>query len=89
MSAPARPPRRGLAGLFAAKSLGINRNIIVGGGANRWWDVILLVAGEIRGTWDSDRFLSDPLVRELFLGSAKAKATDPDHVGITDDASAA
>jgi membrane protease YdiL (CAAX protease family) len=34
----------GLAGLFAAKSLGINRNIIIGGGANRWWDVILLVA---------------------------------------------
>ena len=34
----------GLAGLFAAKSLGINRNIIVGGGANRWWDVVLLVA---------------------------------------------
>jgi membrane protease YdiL (CAAX protease family) len=34
----------GLGLLFAAKALGINRNIIVGGGANRWWDVILLVA---------------------------------------------
>jgi len=33
----------GLGFLFAAKWLGINRNIIVGGGANRWWDVVLLV----------------------------------------------
>jgi membrane protease YdiL (CAAX protease family) len=33
----------GLGGLFAAKALGVNRNIIVGGGASRWWDVILLV----------------------------------------------
>ena len=33
----------GLGGLFAAKWLGINRNLIVGGGANRWWDVVLLV----------------------------------------------
>jgi membrane protease YdiL (CAAX protease family) len=34
----------GLGLLFAAKSLGINRDIIVGSGANRWWDVGLLVA---------------------------------------------
>jgi len=33
----------GLGGLFAAKWLGINRDLIVGGGANRWWDVVLLV----------------------------------------------
>lgn len=33
----------GLGALYAAKSLGINRNLIVGGGANRWWDVGLLV----------------------------------------------
>jgi membrane protease YdiL (CAAX protease family) len=33
----------GLGGLFAAKWLGINRNLIVGGGAGRWWDVVLLV----------------------------------------------
>jgi membrane protease YdiL (CAAX protease family) len=33
----------GLGLLFAAKALGINRNIIVGSGANRWWDVALLV----------------------------------------------
>jgi hypothetical protein len=33
----------GLLGLFTAKWLGINRNLIVGGGANRWWDVVLLV----------------------------------------------
>jgi hypothetical protein len=33
----------GLLGLFAAKWLGINRDLIVGGGANRWWDVVLLV----------------------------------------------
>jgi membrane protease YdiL (CAAX protease family) len=34
----------GLGLLFAAKALGINRNIIIGNGANRWWDVVLLVA---------------------------------------------
>lgn len=33
----------GLGLLFAAKALGVNRNIIVGSGASRWWDVILLV----------------------------------------------
>jgi membrane protease YdiL (CAAX protease family) len=33
----------GLGFLFAAKGLGINRNIIVGSGASRWWDVVLLV----------------------------------------------
>ena len=33
----------GLGGLFAAKALGINRDLIVGAGANRWWDVVLLV----------------------------------------------
>jgi membrane protease YdiL (CAAX protease family) len=33
----------GLLGLFAAKWLGINRDLIVGGGATRWWDVGLLV----------------------------------------------
>jgi len=50
-------------------------------------DVVLLVAGEVRGTWQSDRFLSDPLVRELFLGGAKAKDSNRDRV--TNDASAA
>jgi membrane protease YdiL (CAAX protease family) len=34
----------GLGLLYAAKSLGINRDVIVGEGANRWWDVALLVA---------------------------------------------
>jgi len=34
----------GLGLLYAAKALGINRDIIVGNGANRWWDVVLLVA---------------------------------------------
>jgi ABC-type branched-subunit amino acid transport system ATPase component len=52
-------------------------------------DVILLVAGEVRGTWKSDNFLSDPLVKDLFLGGAKAKAASADHGRITDDASAA
>lgn len=50
-------------------------------------DVVLLVAGEIRGTWQADAFLSDPLVRELFLGGVKA--ADAAHGRITDDASAA
>jgi branched-chain amino acid transport system ATP-binding protein len=50
-------------------------------------DVVLLVAGEIKGTWDSDTFLSDPLVRALFLGGAKAAGADHDR--ISDDASAA
>jgi ABC-type branched-subunit amino acid transport system ATPase component len=52
-------------------------------------DVILLVAGEIKGTWDSSAFLSDPLVRALFLGGAKARAAGVDHDRIRDDASAA
>jgi ABC-type branched-subunit amino acid transport system ATPase component len=52
-------------------------------------EVVLLVAGEIKGTWKSDQFLSDPLVRDLFLGSAKAKAADPVGGRITNDASAA
>jgi membrane protease YdiL (CAAX protease family) len=34
----------GLGLLFAAKGLGINREVIVGSGANRWWDTVLLVA---------------------------------------------
>jgi ABC-type branched-subunit amino acid transport system ATPase component len=50
-------------------------------------DVVLLVAGEIKGTWDSSTFLSDPLVRALFLGGAKAAGAD--HHRISDDASAA
>jgi ABC-type branched-subunit amino acid transport system ATPase component len=50
-------------------------------------DVVLLVAGEIRGTWNSGDFLSDPLVRTLFLGGAKAAAADQDR--ISDDASVA
>jgi membrane protease YdiL (CAAX protease family) len=33
----------GLGALFLAKALGVNRDIIVGGGASRWWDVVLLV----------------------------------------------
>jgi ABC-type branched-subunit amino acid transport system ATPase component len=52
-------------------------------------DVVLLVAGEIRGTWQADAFLVDPLVRELFLGGVKAKTTDAGHGRITNDASAA
>ena len=39
----------GLGGLFAAKALGINRDLIVGAGADRWWDVALLV-GQAAGT---------------------------------------
>jgi ABC-type branched-subunit amino acid transport system ATPase component len=50
-------------------------------------DVVLLVAGEIKGTWDSGTFLSDPLVRALFLGGAKAAGADLDR--ISNDASAA
>jgi membrane protease YdiL (CAAX protease family) len=34
----------GLGLLYAAKALGINRDVIVGAGANRWWDIVLLVA---------------------------------------------
>lgn len=52
-------------------------------------DVVLLVAGEIKGTWDADAFLSDPLVRELFLGGAKAGAADSGHAEVANDASAA
>jgi branched-chain amino acid transport system ATP-binding protein len=52
-------------------------------------DVILLVAGEIRGTWNSGAFLSDPLVRALFLGDAKARTAGADHDRISDDASVA
>ena len=33
----------GLGGLFLAKWVGANRELVVGGGANRWWDVVLLV----------------------------------------------
>jgi ABC-type branched-subunit amino acid transport system ATPase component len=52
-------------------------------------DVVLLVAGEVKGTWDAGAFLSDPLVRELFLGGAKAEAADSDYGEIVNDASAA
>ena len=52
-------------------------------------DVVLLVAGEIRGTWKSGQFLSDPVVRELFLGGSKAKPADVDRSKVTNDASAA
>ena len=52
-------------------------------------DVILLVAGEIKGTWDSKAFLSDPIVRALFLGGAKNKSAGPGDDRISDDASAA
>jgi ABC-type branched-subunit amino acid transport system ATPase component len=52
-------------------------------------DVILLVAGEIKGTWASENFLSDPKVRALFFGGVTAKATDAGGSRITDDASAA
>lgn len=52
-------------------------------------EVVLLVAGEIRGTWKADAFLSDPLVRELFLGGVKAKTSDVGQNRIKDDASAA
>jgi ABC-type branched-subunit amino acid transport system ATPase component len=33
-------------------------------------DVVLLVAGEIRGVWKATRFLTDPTVKSLFLGQA-------------------
>ena len=52
-------------------------------------DAVLLVAGEIKGRWLSDAFLSDPLVRELFLGGTKAASAKADHRRMTDDASAA
>jgi len=53
-------------------------------------DVILLVAGEIKGTtWDSRSFLCDPLVKTLFLGGAKERSEDLHHDGISNDASAA
>jgi branched-chain amino acid transport system ATP-binding protein len=52
-------------------------------------DVVLLVAGEIRGTWQAGAFLSDPLVRELFLGGVRTKTADAAHGGMTNDASAA
>jgi ABC-type branched-subunit amino acid transport system ATPase component len=51
-------------------------------------DVVLLVAGEIRGRWDASTFLSDPEVRSLFLGGAKVIAA-AGHERISDDASAA
>ena len=51
-------------------------------------DVILLVAGEIKGRWDASVFLSDPAVRSLFLGGAKADVPGPDLERISDDASA-
>jgi ABC-type branched-subunit amino acid transport system ATPase component len=52
-------------------------------------DVILLVAGEIRGKWDAHAFLADPDVRSLFLGGAKAKTKGSDPERISDDAGAA
>jgi ABC-type branched-subunit amino acid transport system ATPase component len=52
-------------------------------------DVVLLVAGEIKGTWKSGQFLSDPVVRELFLGGSKAKPADVDRSKVSNDASAA
>ena len=52
-------------------------------------DVVLLVAGEDQGHMGFRSFLSDPLVRALFLGGAKAKAKGSDRDRISDDASAA
>jgi ABC-type branched-subunit amino acid transport system ATPase component len=52
-------------------------------------DVVLLVAGEVRGTWQANAFLSDPLVRELFLGGVKAETADVGQSRISNDASAA
>ena len=52
-------------------------------------DVALLVAGEIKGTWQAGAFLSDPQVRELFLGGVKPKTAGVDQGRITNDASAA
>jgi ABC-type branched-subunit amino acid transport system ATPase component len=52
-------------------------------------DVILLVAGETKGTWKPETFLSDPEVRALFLGGVTAKAAAAGRRGISDDASAA
>jgi ABC-type branched-subunit amino acid transport system ATPase component len=41
-------------------------------------DVILLVGGEVRGRWPAAAFLSDPLVRALFLGgSDRCSPDDP------------
>jgi ABC-type branched-subunit amino acid transport system ATPase component len=52
-------------------------------------DVILLVAGGIRGKWDASVFLSDPDVRSLFLGGAKEKSAGSGQERVSDDASAA
>jgi branched-chain amino acid transport system ATP-binding protein len=52
-------------------------------------DVVLLVAGGIRGKWGADVFLSDPEVRSLFLGGAKAKSGNSGPERLSDDASAA
>jgi ABC-type branched-subunit amino acid transport system ATPase component len=52
-------------------------------------DVILLVAGGIRGKWDASVFLSDPDVRSLFLGGAKVEAKGSEKQRVSDDASAA
>ena len=52
-------------------------------------DVVLLVAGGIRGKWDADVFLSDPEVRSLFLGGAKEKSGGSGQERSSDDASAA
>jgi branched-chain amino acid transport system ATP-binding protein len=51
-------------------------------------DVVLLVAGKFRGSWDAGAFLSDPDVKSLFLGGAKS-ALVPSHERLSDDASAA
>ncbi len=52
-------------------------------------DVVLLAAGAIRGKWGADVFLSDPEVRSLFLGGAKAKSENSGPERLSDDASAA
>jgi ABC-type branched-subunit amino acid transport system ATPase component len=52
-------------------------------------DVVLLVAGGIRGKWGADVFLSDPEVRSLFFGGAKAKSGNSGPKRLSDDASAA
>lgn len=51
-------------------------------------DVVLLVGGEVRGTWPAAEFLNDPVVRSLFLGGADHHASRSD-IELRHDASAA
>jgi ABC-type branched-subunit amino acid transport system ATPase component len=52
-------------------------------------DVVLLVGGTIRRTWDAAAFLSDPDVRSLFLGGTPPADATLRHERVQDGASAA